>query len=82
VTGDPVQGVRLRFGGREAETGSDGTFRLELGPGGESIIADWLVFKQGYCFTYVQRVSIDPSRDQQLAIALRGTEAEAYPATQ
>ncbi len=78
VTGDPVPGVIIRFGERSAETGVDGSFQLSLGDSGETLIADWLVFKENFQFTYVDRISIDSSRDWQLAVPVKKSDPASY----
>ncbi len=80
ATGDPLPGATLRFGGLGAESGSDGSFSIPLGESGETLVASWLVCKQDYRFSYVDRLSIDSSRSWQLAIPLEKTDPSDYPA--
>jgi hypothetical protein len=80
ITGDPIPGVAIRFGSLSAESAADGGFSIPLGETGETLVAGWLIFKQDYQFTYVDRVSIDSSRNWQLAIPLRKTDPSGYPA--
>ena len=80
VNGDPIPGVALRFGSLSTESASDGTFSLPLGESGETLVAGWLLFKQAYQFTFIDRVSIDSSRDWQLVIPMRKTDLSGYPA--
>jgi len=79
VTGDPVQGVALRFGERSTETGVDGSFIISLGESGETLVADWLVFKEGYEFIYVDRVSIASSSNRQLSFPIKKSDPSSYP---
>jgi hypothetical protein len=72
--------VALRFGGLSAESASDGTFSLPLGDSGETLVAGWLLFKPDYQFTFIDRVSIDSSRDWQLVLPMRKTDLPGYPA--
>ena len=80
VTGDPIPGVALRFGSLSAESESDGSFSIPLGESRETLVAGWLIFKPDYQFTFIDRVSIDSSRDWQLAIPIRKTDLSGYPA--
>lgn len=79
VTGDPLQGVVLRFGERSTETGIDGSFSIALGESGEILIGDWLVFKEGYQFIYVDRVSIDSSSSRRLSFPIKKPVPSGYP---
>ncbi len=79
VTGDRIPEVVIRFGELSAQSGGDGSFSLELGNGGEVLVADWLVFKAGYQFIYADRVSIDSGRDWQLEVPLRKSDPSLYP---
>jgi len=79
INGDPIPGVALRFGSLSAVSASDGTFSLPLGEGEGTLVAGWLLFKQDYQFTLIDRVSIDAGRDWQLVIPMRKADLSEYP---
>jgi hypothetical protein len=78
VSGEPVAGVSVSFGGSAVQTAADGSFDLDLGTPSGTLTGDWAVRKTAYQFTFIESMDVPTGTTHVITLPLARTDPASY----
>jgi hypothetical protein len=80
ASGDPVTDVLLCYGSQTTTTDSEGVFRLGLGSSSGASTEIFWVYRSGYQFLWMARLTVDASRSWEVSIPIRRVDDTTHTA--